>query len=311
MAGDRGQTLSLRGRVLNAALTHVEKPALARIASVEEARQSFRRKARLFFRSPRGATYTPVNIVRDLPGLRITGPETGAAHLLYFHGGGYIMGGLDTHKTLVAQMAIRCGACAWMTSYRLAPEHPFPAAFDDGLAAYRGLLDRGIAPDQIAIGGDSAGGGLALAVVAAAAAENLPLPRACFAFSPWTDLTFSGASVLANAKTEVMLPIARRFEISDYYLQGQSAVDPNASPLFGGCPVDVPTFLTASATEALLDDTRRMADKLRQIGAPVHEVIEPNLPHAWPIFGRILPEAIGTIDALARWLVDQGWDGKR
>jgi acetyl esterase/lipase len=217
---------------------------------------------------------------------------------MYLHGGAYVFGSARTHRAMLARLSERTGLPACLPDYRLAPEHRFPAALEDALSAYIALS----AQRDIILGGDSAGGGLALALLAEILKHGLRKPLAVFCFSPLTDLTFSGASIQANARAEVVLPAARSGELAKMYLGDANPGDPRASPLFARFTGAPPVWITAGDTEIMLDDTRRMADRLREEGGQVTEVIAQDLPHVWPIFSPLLPEATATLDALACWI---------
>lgn len=293
--------MSLLRASLNAWLRLVEKRRLARETDPDALRRSFERNARLFFHAPQGTAFAretvagvPVQWVTARGVARQAGPL-----LLYFHGGGYVFGSSDTHRAMLAWLSAEAGLPACLPDYRLAPEHPFPAAIEDGLAVWRAVAAR---PGGVIVGGDSAGGGLALALLGESLRQGLPEPAGVFAFSPHTDFTFSGASLRENAEADVMLPAERTRELAHLYLRDSGADDPRASPLcadFTGAP---PVWLTASDTEILLDDTRRMAARLRAQGVAVTAVIEHDLPHVWPFFHNMLPEARATLRDLAAWL---------
>lgn len=293
--------MSLQARALNLALRLVEKPHLARAEDPRALREGFERKARFWFRPPRGSRF-----VRDGIGGRAAlwalgpgvGHESGPV-ILYFHGGGYVFGSPETHRAMLARVSALTGLPACLPDYRLAPEHPFPAAVEDGLCALAALAGH---PGGVVLGGDSAGGGLALAVLAQALAGKGQLPRAVFAFSPLTDLTFSGESIRRNARAEVMLPATRAHDLAALYLQGADPRDPRASPLFAELTGAPPVWLAAGDREILLDDTRRMAARLRAQGVSVREHIARDLPHVWPFFHNILPEARTTLHDLAGWI---------
>lgn len=293
--------MSLRGRLLNLQLRFFEKPHLARARDPAEIRAGFETKARLFFHGPRGSRFEPGRLA-DVPVTWAIGPgvtrEAGPV-LLYFHGGGYVFGSPATHRAMLARLSHLTGLPACLPDYRKAPEHGFPDAVEDGLAVLNAL---GPHPGGVILGGDSAGGGLALAVLAEARRRGGPPPRAAFAFSPLTDLTFSGASLAQNAQTDVMLPAARTGEMAKMYLQGADPRDPRASPLFADFTGAGPVWICAGDTEILLDDTRRMATALRAQGVAVTEVIERDLPHVWPLFQWLLPEAGATLRDLAGWI---------
>ncbi|MET4104165.1 monoterpene epsilon-lactone hydrolase [Roseovarius sp. MBR-78] len=293
--------MSLARPLLNAWLRLTEKRRLTREQDPVALRRSFEVKARLFFHAPRGTGFAresiagvPVQWVAARGVARGAGPV-----ILYFHGGGYVFGSSDTHRAMLGLLSSETGLPACLPDYRLAPEHPFPAAVEDGLAVWRALAAR---PGGVILGGDSAGGGLALAVLAEGLRQGLPPPRGLFAFSPLTDLTFSGESLRQNARADVMLPASRAEEIATLYLQGAAADDPRASPLladFTGAP---PVWLVVGDTEILRDDTRRMAARLRAQGVAVAERIEGDLPHVWPIFHNILPEARASLRDVAGWI---------
>ncbi len=293
--------MSLLARGLNTYLRWSEKPHLARADDIDALRRSFAFRARLFFHGPMGANYSwdkeggvPVQWVCA----RGVGRDAGPA-ILYFHGGGYVFGSTDTHRAMTARLSKEAGLPVCMVEYRLAPEHPFPAAFEDGLAVYEALTGQG---RSVVLGGDSAGGGLALALLGHLVSQNLPLPRASFAFSPFTDMTFSGESVLDNEDADVMLPASRIEEISEAYLAGASPDDTRASPLFAHFKGASPVWLTVGDTEILRDDTTRLASRLRDSGVDVTEVVTRDLPHVWPIFHNVLPEARASLRDLAGWI---------
>ena len=294
--------MSLRLRLLNRWLRLTERPALQRAQDPDKLRRGFERKARLFFHPPRGTRCE----AQDLDGakmLQVTPRSTDPAApvTLYFHGGAYVFGSPKTHRAMLARLCAMTGGMALLPRYRRAPEHPFPAALEDALAAYRAVAARHGPP---VIGGDSAGGGLALALLGRILQEGLPRPLGCFGFSPLTDLTFSGASVKTQASRDVVLPADRVDEMAQMYLQGAEPADPGASPLFADFHNAPPVWLTAGDTEILLDDTRRMAAHLRAQGVQVAERIVPDHPHVWPIFHNILPEARSTLRELADWSRD-------
>jgi len=191
---------------------------------------------------------------------------------------------------MLARLARLTGCEVIAPDYRLAPEHPFPAAVRDARSAWDGLIARGYQPEDVVIGGDSAGGNLALGLLAALLSEGIR-PAGLYAFSPVTDLTFSGASIRANEGSDRLLPAARRGDLVRFYLGGAAPDDPRASPLLADFAAPPPVFLQFSETEILADDSRRMAAKLRAAGAVVTLDSWPDAPHVWVLFDGFIPEA--------------------
>lgn len=289
--------MSLARGPLNAWLRLTEKPRLARETDVLALRHGFESRARLFLHAPLSARFRE-DTLGDLSCLWIDEPRPGPL-ILYLHGGAFVMGSPRTHRAMMAWLAREAACPVCLPRYRLAPEAAFPAAPQDALSAYRTVAG---CPGGVVLGGDSAGGGLALVLLAQILDQGLPKPLGLFAFSPLTDLTFSGGSVARNAHADAMLPASRARETAEIYLQGADPTDPRASPLFADFTGAPPVWLTAGDTEILLDDTRRMADTLRHQGADVTERIAHDLPHVWPMFHNILPEARATLRHLARWI---------
>ncbi len=298
--------MSLRLALLNTALRLFEKPFLARVKDPARLRKSFETKARFWFHPPKGSRFQPDQLAAHGNAVPAQWAKCGETRkdrvILYFHGGGYVYGSSRTHRAMLAKLSGLTGLAACLPDYRLAPENPFPAAFDDATTAYQALLDRGFAKRQIVIGGDSAGGGLALALLAEISRRHLPEPAGVFAFSPLTDLRFCSGSFSENADSEVVLPVTRATDMRKMYLQGQPPEDPRASPLFASYTGTVPVWLTVSDSEVLLDDTRAMAGNLSRQGVDVQCRIAHNRPHVWPIFQRLLPEADQTLADVADWI---------
>ncbi|MEM9735786.1 MAG: alpha/beta hydrolase fold domain-containing protein, partial [Pseudomonadota bacterium] len=209
---------------------------LSRIATPQDLRHRFERDAKLLLRPERGARFEAVELPGGAGPIQALWTEASAPReervILYLHGGAYLVGSPQTHRAIAAALAKEAGARALLPDYRLAPEHPFPAAVEDALAAYRWLLERYPA-HRIALAGESAGGGLLFATLLAAQTEGLAMPAAAAAFSPFADMTLSGESYRRNARREVMLPSERAEEAVGYYLQGADPADPLASPAHG------------------------------------------------------------------------------
>lgn len=296
--------MSRRKKILNFLLRHTEKRRLARETDPEKLRLGFEFSARVLFHPPRDTRFEKGDLGVPVQWIQV-GSDVGPGVLLYFHGGGYVFGSPRTHRAMLARLAGLTKMRACLPTYRLAPEHSFPAALDDARTAYHGLLASGVPADQIIMGGDSAGGGLVLSLLADIIARNAPKPAGVFAFSPLTDMTFSGESIRMNAKSDVVLPASRCTEMADLFLQGADATNPFASPLFADFSGAPNVCLYAGDTEILLDDTRRLAARMREQGVGVRENITEDLPHVWPIFQRLLPEADATLIELADWIRQQ------
>lgn len=221
------------------------------------------------------------------------------AALLYFHGGGYFFCSPRTHRPLTMALARMSRLPVFAARYRLAPEHPFPAALDDALAAYRWLLDRGT---DLVIGGDSAGGGLAVATMMAAREEGLPLPAACVLFSPWTDLAATGASLDLNDPHCVMFHGDSIRRAAQLYLAGADPRHPMASPLYGEFHDLPPTLIHVSDTEVLLDDSTRLFERGRASGMPVDLKLWSRQPHAWQLWAPVVPEGRASLREAGEFL---------
>ena len=211
-----------------------------------------------------------------------------AAPLLYLHGGGFVAGSFMTHRAITVAFARR-GFEVFVPDYRRAPEHPFPAALDDALAVYQQVLALGTGQAPV-IAGDSAGGGLALSLMLSLKAQGLPMPPGAVLFSPWLDLTLSGASLVANAKRCAMFGPDQLQKGVDLYLQGSAADAPLASPLWGDLQGLPPTLTFVGTDEVLLDDARRLHERALAAGVAHQLETWPVVPHVWPLFRKWLPE---------------------
>lgn len=232
-----------------------------------------------------------------VPALRIhldQEPRTGT--VLHFHGGCYAVGSPATSVNLVANIARRTGVEIVSVDYRLAPEHRFPAAVDDSLAAYRTLLDAGTAPEKIAVAGESAGAGLAMATLIAARRAGLPQPAAALLLSPWIDLTQSGTSTTAKADADPsMTGRALSVRAADY-LAGADPRTDLASPLFADLSGLPPLLIQAGSHEVLLDDALRLAAKAAGDNVDVSLDVVAGAPHVFQAFAAVLDEAAAALD---------------
>lgn len=220
------------------------------------------------------------------------------AALLYLHGGGYLVGSPKSHRHLVAAIGAASGMAVFSADYRMAPEHPFPAAVDDAVAAYKALLDSGIAPARIAIAGDSAGGGLTLATLIALRDGGVPLPAAAAGLSAWTDLSSSNPSHKTRAARDPMIRSDGGLsDMAKAYLNGADPKTPLASPFFANLKGLPPLLLQVGANEVLYDDTVEFARRAEDSGVEVSCEVWGGMIHVWQIFHPILSEGR---DAVAR-----------
>lgn len=293
--------MSLQLAFVNLVLRSVGRPLIKQSKTPERARRDFDRASRLIFRGPRSNARETV--LGRIPCLDVTPSEAMPdAALLYLHGGGYITGSPRTHLAMVGKLARRAKLRAVIPEYRRAPEFPFPAAFEDALSAWKGLRKTGLRPESIVIGGDSAGGGLALALLAFLLSSG-ERPAGLFAFSPWTDMTLSGKSLSENARSDVILPVERIGELRELVAPGADFSDPRLSPLFARFDGAPPILLQASESEILRDDTLRLEAKLRASGVDVRVELWPDTPHAWQLFCGWLPEADDALEQAADFAV--------
>jgi monoterpene epsilon-lactone hydrolase len=251
---------------------------------------------------PAGTRATPV-AAGGVPCEWVAGPgaDDGTV-VVYLHGGGYVLGSAVTHRGLAARLAAACGATALVVDYRLAPEHPFPAAVDDAVAAYQWLLARGVDPGRIVLAGDSAGGGLAAATLVALRDARTPLPAAGVLLSPWVDLEAGGASLATNAGADPMVdPGALRLAAAAY-LGDVPARHPLASPLHAGLARLPPLLVQVGTREVLLDDAVRFAARARAAGVDVALERWDGMIHVWHAFAPLLPEATDALDAIGAFV---------
>lgn len=224
--------------------------------------------------------------------------------LLYLHGGGFIACSPESHRSLVSSLVRRVRGRAFVPRYRLAPEHPFPAALNDAKAAYRFLLDvEGIAPAQIILAGDSAGGGLALSLALAIRDAGWPSAAGIVAFCPWTDLAATGESLNENSERCAMFAGDTIRRAAKFYVGDADPMSPSISPLYGDFRGLPPMLLHASEDEVLRDDAIRVADAARAAGVDVELQLWPHVPHVWQFFAAVLPEARQSLAATTRFVL--------
>jgi acetyl esterase/lipase len=240
---------------------------------------------------PRGVGSRSVLARGTVPAGLWIGVPAPSVSMLYLHGGAYVAGAPETYRSMVGTMCRELDGEAFLARYRLAPEHRYPAALDDAVAAYRMMIDRGTEPRRMAIVGDSAGGGLALAAVQRLRAEGDPMPAAVVALSPWADLTCSSASMSRFDGVDAMLT-KRQLEFgAAAYLDGTAAAAPGASPVFGDFTGFPPLLLTAADDELLLDDALAAAERAKGAGVSVEVIQRSGVLHVWPMLHTVMPEA--------------------
>jgi len=223
-------------------------------------------------------------------------------HALYLHGGGYRLGAPSTYRHFTWRIASAAQARVLVIDYRLAPENPFPAALEDAVSYYCWLLAEGADARQIVIIGDSAGGGLALALLLKLRDSGLPRPAAAVVLSPWTDLALTGASLTLNAKLDAIVHAEDAPIIAADYLAGADPRHPYASPLYGDPTGLPPTLIQVSSEEVLRDDAVRMAEKMQRAHCQAELQIWPRMPHVWHFLAPILPEAREAIAEISKFV---------
>lgn len=234
--------------------------------------------------------------------LRILPNGETAGHVLYFHGGGYISGSPKSHLGLTSLLAKHSKAVVWSIDYRLAPEHPFPAALDDAVASYEALLNQGVSADQIIFAGDSAGGGLALATALVAREKELPMPVGLALMSPFTDLTLSGDSHKVVADRDYLATPEVLDVMANWYAGAHDKSDARLSPCFGSFAGFPPMIIHVGSEEVLLSDSTRVAERAGLSGVKVELKIWPLMPHVFQLHSKFLADANASIEELSAWV---------
>ncbi|MGQ4807968.1 Monoterpene epsilon-lactone hydrolase [Candidatus Entotheonellaceae bacterium PAL068K] len=222
--------------------------------------------------------------------------------VLYFHGGGYVIGSMRTHQVMLSHISRASGCKVLGLDYRLAPENPFPAPVEDALRAYRWLLANGHDPKKIALGGDSAGGGLVVAALVAMRYLGEPLPAAGVCLSPWVDMEATGASFRTHATADPSVSQDRILSIAKLYLGGKSPQAPLASPIHADLCGLPPLFVQVGAIETLLDDANALTERAKAAGVEVELEVWDDMPHVWQLFAPILPEGQQAIARIGDFL---------
>lgn len=211
--------------------------------------------------------------------------------IFYLHGGGYVICSPRTHRDLLWRLARTCGARVLAPDYRLAPEHPHPAAVEDAVISYRWLLKSGVKPSRVAVMGDSAGGGLALALLQKLRDKKIPLPACAVCLSPWTDLTASGGSMRTKKRKDPLLSPEAIEKFARHYVPDGELSQPSISPLFGAYKGLPPLLIQVGTAEVLLDDARRVAEKAAAAGVKTEITVWPGMIHVFQALAFYLKES--------------------
>jgi acetyl esterase/lipase len=283
--------MSLRAEVVRAALRMLFKDREDFKPDIATIRRNLKRAEYLVPNPPSGTTTARLQ-AGDAPAVIVATPKSrNDRHILYLHGGGYCYGTPSLYRDFIWRIADATQSTVLCVDYRLAPEHPFPAALEDSVAAYRWLLAGGAKPSRLAIMGDSAGGGLAFGSLLKLRDEGDPLPAAAVAMSPWTDLTLSSESVRRNIDADPMLSVGPARTLASWYLGTADARTVYASPLHGSLEGLPPSLIQVGSDEILYDDAVIMAERLRAAGCSAEIETWPRMPHVWQLYARIMPEA--------------------
>lgn len=279
----------------------------AEMAAIREMLAASPRPASLEDRRKRldalGSKYiVPIDVIvepADADGVAAEWTTTPAADparvILFLHGGGYISGSITSHRHMIAQAGREAGARTFALGYRLAPEHPFPAALEDALSGYRYLLAQGFAPQHIVIAGESAGGGLAVATLITLRNAGTPLPAATWCSSPWVDLEMSGSTMVTKAAVDPLIQKNYLAELAALYLNGVDPRTPLASPIYADLRGLPPMLIQAGSAETLLDDAVHLAGKAAAADVRITLQVWPDMIHAWHLFYPQLAEGRGAL----------------
>jgi acetyl esterase/lipase len=260
--------------------------------------------AKMTKQMPAGVTVSPTQIGKMYAEWLIPDGADKSKVILYTVGGGYVSGTCSDHRQFVSKVAARCGVTILTFNHRLAPEDPYPAALDDSIAAYRFLLDQGIAPGNILIMGESAGGGLCLTTLLAIRDKGMPLPVAGVALSPWTDLKLTGESYKTKADVCISPP-GMSAVCSKYYYGDHDPEDPWISPLYGDLHGLPPLYINVGSYETMMDDSTRFAAKAKSAGVNVTLTVGEKMVHCYPLLAPMFPEATQEMNAICDFIKKQ------
>ncbi|MCY4388717.1 MAG: alpha/beta hydrolase [Desulfurellaceae bacterium] len=255
--------------------------------------------------APAGVTCTPVEAGGVSAEWSVADGADQDKVILYVHGGGYVMGSAGSHRDMTSRLSQAAGARVLSLNYRLAPEHPFPAPVDDTVAAYRWLLGQGIQASNMAIAGDSAGGGLALAALIAIRDAGEPVPAAGIGISPWVDMEGTGESMTTRAAVDPVVQKEGLLGMAKIYLGGADPKNPLAAPLHANLAGLPPLLIQVGDSETLLDDATRITERAQKADVDVTLKIWDEMPHVWHLFAPILPEGRQAIEEIGTFFKEQ------
>lgn len=297
----RDGRISLRAKSVRLGLSWFVKRR-TRHETLEQSRRRLLVMEAVIPHPPRGTETITINVGGVSADQVITPASRPNRHVLYLHGGGYRLGAPSTYRHLTWRIASAAQAQVLVIDYRLAPENPFPAALEDAVSYYCWLLAEGADARQIVVIGDSAGGGLALALLLKLRDSSLPRPAAAVVLSPWTDLALTGASLTLNAKLDAIVQAEDAPIFAADYLAGTDPRHPYASPLYGDPTGLPPTLIQVGSEEVLRDDAVRMAEKMQRAHCQAELQIWPRMPHVWHFLAPILPEAREAIAEISKFV---------
>ncbi len=270
--------------------------------SVEEQRAQFEMAVAMMTVAPEGVAWTEVD-AGGVPAIWADADEGSSDHVvMYVHGGGYVIGSATGYRNFTGQLASAVGCRVLSVDYRLAPEHPHPAAVEDSTTAYRWLLDQGFGADRLAISGDSAGGGLTVSTLLKLRDDATPLPVAGVPISPWVDMEGIGESMTTRAEVDMLVDEVGLKGMAEMFLAGQDARDPLAAPLYGDFSGLPPLLIQVGDEETLLDDSTRLAEAAESAGVEVRLDVFPEMQHVFQLFTGNMPEADEAVAQIGAWL---------
>jgi acetyl esterase/lipase len=286
---------------LDSLLQMMKAQPLAQAPTLEQQRAGFEQMAAMF---PVDADIKREPVTAN--GVKsewVSAPDADSGRaILYLHGGGYVIGSIATHRSLAARLSRAAKARVLVIDYRLAPEHPFPAAVDDSVAAYRWMLAQGLKPSRIAVAGDSAGGGLTAATLVAIRDAKLPVPAAGALLSPWVDMEGIGESMTTKDSVDPMVHKEGLLGMAKAYLGGQNPRSPLAAPLYADLAGLPPLLIQVGTSETLLDDAARLAERAKKAGVNVTYEPWQNMIHVWQIFAPMLDEGQQAIEKIGAFV---------